>query len=47
MLELVGQEEAARVFTFWRGDHYRAIYAAVMDGGEAIGAIVMRELGAP
>ena len=45
--ELVGQEEATRVFAFWRGGHYRAMNAAAVDGGEAIGAIVMRESGAP
>lgn len=47
LLEVVGQEEAARIFAFWRTDHYRAIYATVMDDTEAIGAIVTREIGLP
>lgn len=47
LVEVVGANEATRAFTFWRGDHYRAIYATVMDDGEAIGAIVAREVGQP
>jgi hypothetical protein len=42
VLEMLGAEEARRIFAFWRGDHYRAIYAAVMDDTAAIGEIVTR-----
>ena len=42
---VVGANEAQRIFTFWRGDHYRDIYAAVMDDTEAIGEIVERCVG--
>ena len=47
LLDVLGVEEAQRILTFWRGDHYRAIYAAVMDNIEAIGAIVTRTVGLP
>ena len=47
VLEVLGAEETTRIFTFWRGDHYRAIYAAVMDDGTAIGEIVTRCVGLP
>lgn len=47
VLELVGLAEAQRIFTFWRGDHYRSIYASVMDDTAAIGAIVEQRIGLP
>ena len=47
LVDVVGDEEALRIFTFWRGDHYRSIYAAVMDDGAAIGEIVERCVGLP
>lgn len=47
LLAVVGGNEAQRIFTFWRGDHYRDIYAAVMDDTEAIGAIVTSCVGLP
>lgn len=47
LLDIVGDEEAMRIFAFWRGDHYRSIYAAVMDDADAIGAIVTRHVGLP
>lgn len=42
LVETTGSEEAARILTFWRGDHYRGIYAAVQDDAQAIGEIVTR-----
>jgi hypothetical protein len=47
LVELAGSEEAERILTFWRGDHYRGIYAAVMDDTQAIGEIVTRWLTLP
>ena len=47
MLEVAGQTEATPVFAFWRGDHYRAIYAAILVDTEAIGVVVTREIGLP
>lgn len=47
LLDVVGAAEAGRIFTFWRVDHYRAIYAAVMDDIEAIGEIITRCVGLP
>lgn len=47
LVDVVGETEATRIFAFWRGDHYRAIYAAVMDDGAAIGEIVIRCVGLP
>lgn len=47
VLEVVGLAEAQRIFTFWRGDHYRSIYASVMDDTAALGAIVERRIGLP
>ncbi len=47
LVDVIGEAEASRIFTFWRGDHYRSIYAAVMDDTAAIGAIVERHIGLP
>jgi hypothetical protein len=47
VLEVLGAEEARRIFAFWRGDHYQGIYAAVIDDTEAIGKIVTRCVGLP
>lgn len=45
--EVLGPEEADRVFTFWRTDHYRAIYATVMDEEDIIAQIVAGRLTVP
>ena len=47
LVDVVGEAEDTRIFTFWRGDHYRAIYAAVMDNNAVIGEIVTRCIGLP
>jgi hypothetical protein len=45
--EVMGTEEAHRVFTFWRADHYRALYATIMDEEPIIQQIVAGSLTPP
>ncbi|MEO7000627.1 MAG: hypothetical protein ABI068_02355 [Ktedonobacterales bacterium] len=47
LLEVVGATETARIFAFWRNDHYRDIYATILTDGDAIGEIVTRCVGLP
>jgi hypothetical protein len=41
--QLLGPERAAKVMTFWAGDHYRWVYRTVIQDEATIGAIVKQE----
>jgi hypothetical protein len=39
---LLGQSKAGEVMAFWRGDHYRTLYATVLDSEDVVGRVVAK-----
>jgi hypothetical protein len=37
---LLGNEKAADVMAFWKGDHYRVIYQTVLESEDVVGRVV-------
>src|SRR5262245_64114018 len=37
---LLGDKQAADVMTFWKGDHYRALYKTVLESEDVVGRVV-------